>query len=47
MGGLYVGFIGRIMLKDFPDVRGDALFGERTFLVRHGWRATCATTPGC
>lgn len=39
--GLYVGFIGRILLKDFRDVRGDTLFGKRTFLVRHGRRATC------
>jgi 4-hydroxybenzoate polyprenyltransferase len=39
--GLYVGFIGRILLKDFRDVRGDALFGKRTFLVRRGRRATC------
>lgn len=41
LGALYVGFIGRILLKDFRDVRGDALFGKRTFLVRHGRRATC------
>jgi 4-hydroxybenzoate polyprenyltransferase len=41
LAGLYVGFIGRILLKDFRDVRGDALFGKRTFLVRHGRRATC------
>ena len=41
MAGLYLGFIGRILLKDFRDVRGDALFGKRTFLVRHGRRATC------
>ncbi len=41
LGGLYVGFIGRILLKDFRDVRGDALFGKRTFLVRHGRVATC------
>jgi hypothetical protein len=39
--GLYLGFLGRILLKDFRDVRGDALFGKRTFLVRHGRRATC------
>jgi hypothetical protein len=39
--GLYVGFIGRILLKDFRDLRGDALFGKRTFLVRRGRRATC------
>ena len=38
---LYLGFIGRILLKDFRDVRGDALFGKRTFLVRHGRRTTC------
>jgi 4-hydroxybenzoate polyprenyltransferase len=42
LAGLYVGFIGRILLKDFRDVRGDALFGKRTFLVRHGRRRTCA-----
>lgn len=41
LAGLYVGFVGRILLKDFRDVRGDALFGKRTFLVRHGRRATC------
>jgi 4-hydroxybenzoate polyprenyltransferase len=43
-GGLYLGFIGRILLKDFRDVRGDALFGKRTFLVRHGRRATCVVS---
>lgn len=46
-GGLYLGFIGRILLKDFRDVRGDALFGKRTFLVRHGRRATCAVSSVC
>ncbi|WP_169739775.1 UbiA family prenyltransferase [Actinospica robiniae] len=47
LGGLYLGFIGRIVLKDFRDVRGDALFGKRTFLVRHGRRATCALSMIC
>ena len=47
LGGLYLGFIGRIVLKDFRDVRGDALFGKRTFLVRHGRRATCALSAVC
>ena len=47
LGGLYVGFIGRIVLKDFRDVRGDALFGKRTFLVRHGRGATCAFSACC
>lgn len=41
LGGLYAGFVGRIVLKDLRDVRGDALFGKRTFLVRHGRVATC------
>lgn len=45
--GLYVGFVGRILLKDFRDLKGDALFGKRTFLVRHGRRATCAFSAGC
>ncbi|WUH89247.1 UbiA family prenyltransferase [Streptomyces sp. NBC_00433] len=50
--GLYVGFVGRILLKDFRDVRGDALFGKRTFLVRHGRVWTCrfsaaGWTVGC
>ncbi len=47
LAGLYVGFVGRILLKDFRDVRGDALFGKRTFLVRHGRRWTCAFSAGC
>jgi len=47
LAGLYVGFIGRIVLKDFRDVRGDALFGKRTFLVRHGRRRTCAVSAWC
>lgn len=41
LAGLYLGFIGRILLKDFRDVRGDAMFGKRTFLVRHGRVWTC------
>jgi hypothetical protein len=45
--GLYLGFIGRILLKDFRDVRGDSLFGKRTFLVRHGRRWTCAFSAAC
>ena len=45
--GLYVGFIGRIILKDFRDVRGDQLFGKRTWLVRHGRVATCKLSAAC
>lgn len=47
LAGLYLGFIGRILLKDFRDVRGDALFGKRTFLVRHGRRRTCLFSACC
>jgi 4-hydroxybenzoate polyprenyltransferase len=47
LAGLYVGFIGRILLKDFRDVRGDALFGKRTFLVRHGRLWTCRFSGCC
>lgn len=47
LAGLYVGFIGRILLKDFRDVRGDTLFGKRTFLVRHGRRWTCRFSAAC
>lgn len=41
LGAVYLGFIGRLLLKDFRDVRGDALLGKRTFLVRHGRASTC------
>lgn len=47
LAGLYVGFIGRILLKDFRDVRGDAMFGKRTFLVRHGRARTCLFSACC
>jgi len=41
LAGLYLCFAGRIILKDFRDVEGDAKFGKNTFLLRHGARATC------
>jgi 4-hydroxybenzoate polyprenyltransferase len=47
LAALYVGFIGRIVLKDFRDVVGDRMFGKRTFLVRHGRRLTCAVSATC
>jgi 4-hydroxybenzoate polyprenyltransferase len=47
LAALYVGFIGRIVLKDFRDVVGDRMFGKRTFLVRHGRRVTCAVSGVC
>ena len=39
--GLYLGFMGRLVLKDFRDQRGDRLYGKRTTLVRHGRARTC------
>ncbi len=42
LGALYAGFVGRLLVKDFRDVRGDALLGKRTFLVRRGRARTCA-----
>ena len=41
VAGLYSGFIARLFLKDFRDVKGDSQFGKRTFLIRHGVGATC------
>jgi len=41
LGGLYLGFVARLVLKDFRDVRGDAMVGKRTFLVRRGRVAAC------
>ncbi len=39
--GLYTGFVARLFLKDFRDVKGDKLHGKMTFLLRHGVRTTC------
>ena len=47
LAGLYVAFIGRIILKDFRDVQGDELYGKRTFLLRHGREATCRASAAC
>jgi guanylate kinase len=38
--GLYLAFVGRSALKDFRDIDGDRQCNKRTFLVRHGVRAT-------
>jgi len=40
-------FAGRMLLKDFRDRRGDAMFGKRTFLLVHGKRATIAAVLIC
>lgn len=47
LAGLYLTFSGRILLKDFRDVRGDEMFGKRTFLVRHGPTRTCVVSAAC
>ena len=47
LAGLYVAFIGRLLLKDLRDVRGDALFGKRTFLLRRGRRWTIGLAGAC
>jgi 4-hydroxybenzoate polyprenyltransferase len=41
LAGMYLGFMGRLALKDFRDERGDRLYGKRTTLVRHGRTHTC------
>ena len=40
-------FVGRMLLKDFRDRRGDAAFGKRTFLLAYGKPSTLALTLGC
>lgn len=47
LGGLYIAFMGRIVLKDFRDEEGDRLFGKRTFLIRQGRHRTCAFSAAC
>jgi 4-hydroxybenzoate polyprenyltransferase len=39
--GLYFAFIGRLLLKDFRDVKGDQLYGKKTFLLCYGAKITC------
>jgi 4-hydroxybenzoate polyprenyltransferase len=41
LAALYLLFAGRIILKDFRDREGDALYGKPTFLLRFGKGATC------
>ena len=37
-------FVARIVLKDFRDREGDALYGKPTLLLRFGKDATCAVS---
>lgn len=39
--GLYLGFVGRLLLKDFRDVIGDKKHGKMTYVLRHGAKNTC------
>ncbi len=39
--GFYLQFIGRIILKDYRDVKGDKQNGKMTFLLRHGNKMVC------
>lgn len=47
LAGLYLSFLGRLLLKDFRDLEGDMLYGKRTFLVRYGRLTTVATSAVC
>ena len=40
-------FLARIVLKDFRDRAGDALYGRPTLLLRFGKTATCAVSLAC
>jgi len=42
--GIFLGFIARLLLKDFRDVKGDKQFGKLTFLLRYGTKTTCVTS---
>ena len=41
---LFVLFVARIVLKDFRDREGDAVYGKPTLLLRFGKTATCAVS---
>ena len=45
--GLFVGFLARLLLKDFRDTIGDKRHGKVTFLLRYGVKATCNTSLAC
>lgn len=41
---IYFGFLARLLLKDFRDVKGDAKFGKQTFLLKYGSVVTCVAS---
>lgn len=40
LAGMYLSFVGRIVLKDLRDVEGDKKYGKKTFIVRYGKQKT-------
>ena len=46
-GALSLGFVARLLLKDFRDVAGDREHGKHTFLIRFGARPTAAASGLC
>jgi 4-hydroxybenzoate polyprenyltransferase len=44
MAGLFLLFAARIVLKDFRDRHGDALYGKPTILLQYGKTATCCVS---
>lgn len=47
VSAMYLLFIGRLLLKDFRDEKGDKQTGKRTFLVRNGARTTIVLAIVC
>jgi 4-hydroxybenzoate polyprenyltransferase len=45
--GVFLGFVARMLLKDFRDVKGDRQYGKITFVLRYGTRATCLASGLC
>lgn len=46
-GALSLGFVARLLLKDFRDLDGDRQHGKHTFLIRFGARPTAAASGLC
>ncbi len=46
LAACYTGFMARIILKDFRDIKGDTRYGKLTVVVRYGKRVTCAISLG-
>ena len=46
-GAVSLGFIARLLLKDFRDVAGDRRYGKHTCLIRFGGRVTALASGVC